>query len=662
MPNYAHPPEALLAQQPRVVRPSAFTPEGSHISATDFAVALLMQTCDDHKKYDSSTVRGYLATTHRNHNHNLTVSTGKPSKSDLQYLGTALPVERKCDRVDSKYVLGTPISEGTFGVVHRADGKSADDTAERRHRSDNAECDFALKKIKDNWFTESRDGFPFYLLREMDLGIRLRHPNLMGVNEIVATRSTEEHYGLFPPVPSSRHHHHHHHFNSKIGGSNNNNTATTTTIAGTSDKGTSAPLVLTPANAAATATSTAATPSASTISTPAHQHPHQQQSFLGGALPASPGSMIIERHPHLGELCRSAPSFGGTRPTLHLVSDFGGRTLKHEMYRLPRPLCMATVKAVIQQLLRGVEFLHQHSIMHRDIKPNNILITADAQLKLCDLGLSRTLRTGQKYLSTNVVTRSYRAPELHLLDMRNVVYHQAVDVWSIGCIMAELLMHQPLFSSETEEGHMVEVVRALGVPTPQSWAGLCNIPGVMSTSSELPKITVRQADYVEAMTSYQAGVRRVVTDSASGDDRLWARITQWSTSQIASSARNDFVFSKILERRITKRREEVFAACRREGGQHDPTTDTAFAPLSEANRTISADCMDLLQSMLQWSPAARITCTEALQHPFFQLDVAPLASMSEVKARRAECRAAYKAAAVAKQQQQQQAQQPTTQQ
>lgn len=99
------------------------------------------------------------------------------------------------------------------------------------------------------------------------------------------------------------------------------------------------------------------------------------------------------------------------------------------------------------QLLRGVLFLHSANIMHRDLKPSNILVNMNCDLKICDFGLARGFGasedlTKQNELTTYVVTRWYRAPEVILNQQR---YTHALDVWSIGCIFGELMMRATLF-------------------------------------------------------------------------------------------------------------------------------------------------------------------------------------------------------------------------
>ncbi|KAL1566479.1 cyclin-dependent kinase [Salvia divinorum] len=107
------------------------------------------------------------------------------------------------------------------------------------------------------------------------------------------------------------------------------------------------------------------------------------------------------------------------------------------------------LKVMMSQILKGVRFLHENGVMHRDLKPSNILINEKDRLKICDFGLSRWANGSGSY-SPGVGTQWYRAPELLMGETK---YTSAVDMWSVGCIMAELVLRRVLFpgKSETEQ-------------------------------------------------------------------------------------------------------------------------------------------------------------------------------------------------------------------
>lgn len=154
-------------------------------------------------------------------------------------------------------------------------------------------------------------------------------------------------------------------------------------------------------------------------------------------------------------------------------------------HALPKTLVMS----VLYQICRGVAYLHANWVMHRDLKPANIMITARGQVKIGDLGLARRFKQPLQnlYLGDKVVvTVWYRALEL-LLGARH--YTPAIDMWSVGCIFAEMLSLKPIFKGEEVQsqvgekgGHAFQrdqvekVLRILGSPTPVQWPLISAVP------------------------------------------------------------------------------------------------------------------------------------------------------------------------------------------
>lgn len=122
------------------------------------------------------------------------------------------------------------------------------------------------------------------------------------------------------------------------------------------------------------------------------------------------------------------------------------------------------------QMLNGLRCLHAADIFHRDIKPANILVNADCKLKICDFGLSRIASEGDVLGDDNiwtsyVVSRWYRAPELFYATGESLKYTKSIDIWSVGCIFAELLLGYPLFSGKTTTTQFALIVETLGSPS-----------------------------------------------------------------------------------------------------------------------------------------------------------------------------------------------------
>ncbi|KAL1417614.1 hypothetical protein MTO96_026671 [Rhipicephalus appendiculatus] len=134
----------------------------------------------------------------------------------------------------------------------------------------------------------------------------------------------------------------------------------------------------------------------------------------------------------------------------------------HKIIVSPQPLTSDHLKVFLYQILRGLKYLHSSRILHRDIKPGNLLVNSNCVLKICDFGLARLEeRDEQRHMTQEVVTQYYRAPEL-LMGARH--YGSAVDIWSVGCIFAELLGRRILFQAQTPIQQLELITELLGTP------------------------------------------------------------------------------------------------------------------------------------------------------------------------------------------------------
>lgn len=133
------------------------------------------------------------------------------------------------------------------------------------------------------------------------------------------------------------------------------------------------------------------------------------------------------------------------------------------------------LKRLCFQLLDGLYFCHRHRIVHRDLKPANILLTADGTLKIADFGLARAFQVPMHTYTHEVVTLWYRAPEILLGEKH---YTPAVDMWSVGCIFAELARGKVVFRGDSEIGQLFEIFQVLGTPNDMNelWPGVSKLP------------------------------------------------------------------------------------------------------------------------------------------------------------------------------------------
>jgi serine/threonine protein kinase len=152
---------------------------------------------------------------------------------------------------------------------------------------------------------------------------------------------------------------------------------------------------------------------------------------------------------------------------VYIVTEYMGVTLS-QVIRSEQDFEQNVPQYFIYYILRGLKYMHSAGIVHRDIKPSNILLNEDMDVKICDFGLSRSLYengASSPDMTTYVVTRWYRAPEL-LLKYDKVSY--PVDIWSVGCILAQMLMSRgnrfPLFKGEDAPSQLESIIAILGTP------------------------------------------------------------------------------------------------------------------------------------------------------------------------------------------------------
>ncbi|MGH0166938.1 UNVERIFIED_CONTAM: hypothetical protein FKN15_051827 [Acipenser sinensis] len=144
---------------------------------------------------------------------------------------------------------------------------------------------------------------------------------------------------------------------------------------------------------------------------------------------------------------------------LQLVFEFCEQTVLHELDRHPRGVPEPFLKSIVWQTLQAVNFCHKHNCIHRDVKPENILLTKTGIIKLCDFGFARILTGPGDDYTDYVATRWYRAPELLVGDTQ---YGPPVDVWAIGCVFAELLSGNPLWPGRSDVDQLYLIRRSLG--------------------------------------------------------------------------------------------------------------------------------------------------------------------------------------------------------
>jgi len=159
---------------------------------------------------------------------------------------------------------------------------------------------------------------------------------------------------------------------------------------------------------------------------------------------------------------------------LYLVFEYLDQDLKHFMdANRKEGINMVDIKSYVHQMLSGIAYVHSNRVLHRDLKPQNLLLNKNGELKLADFGLARAFGVPVRAYTHEVVTLWYRAPEI-LLGASH--YSTPVDVWSIGCIFAEMVLRSPLFPGDSEIDQLFRIFRTKGTPTEQTWPGVTALP------------------------------------------------------------------------------------------------------------------------------------------------------------------------------------------
>lgn len=154
-----------------------------------------------------------------------------------------------------------------------------------------------------------------------------------------------------------------------------------------------------------------------------------------------------------------------------------------------RPLGTQTVQSYAKQLLLALAEMHRRRMIHRDVKPTNLLLDGNGGLKLADFGLARPMVVGDCAMTAGMVTLIYRSPEML---MGTSHYGPAVDIWAAGCVMGEMVLGKPLFVGDTEMEQLTEIFRLLGPPDDNRWPNWKHLPDAPEEwIEETPALSLR---------------------------------------------------------------------------------------------------------------------------------------------------------------------------
>ena len=204
---------------------------------------------------------------------------------------------------------------------------------------------------------------------------------------------------------------------------------------------------------------------------------------------------------------------------LYIIFEFLDQDLKKHLEVNGAPLSPAACKSFLHQMLKGIALCHSNRILHRDLKPQNLLIDKNGTLKLADFGLARAFNLPIRTYTHEVVTLWYRAPEI-LLGQK--VYSTPVDIWSVGCIFAEMAQRRPLFAGDCEIDQIFKIFRIMGTPKESNWPGITSLPDFKPTfpkwqsvplSKYVPNLDEKGLDLLEKMIQLDPAKRISARDA-----------------------------------------------------------------------------------------------------------------------------------------------------
>ncbi|VDP33750.1 unnamed protein product, partial [Soboliphyme baturini] len=176
---------------------------------------------------------------------------------------------------------------------------------------------------------------------------------------------------------------------------------------------------------------------------------------------------------------------------LTLVFEYCDQDLKKYFDSLNGEIDPSMVKSLMYQLLCGLAFCHSQNVLHRDLKPQNILLNKNLELKLADFGLARAFGIPVRCYSAEVVTLWYRPPDV-LLGAK--LYNTSIDMWSAGCIFAEIAnAGRPLFPGTDVDDQLRKIFKLLGTTNEETWPGVTQLPEYKPMPFYQPSVTFTQA-------------------------------------------------------------------------------------------------------------------------------------------------------------------------
>ncbi|XP_065909176.1 cyclin-dependent kinase 5 homolog [Dysidea avara] len=208
-----------------------------------------------------------------------------------------------------------------------------------------------------------------------------------------------------------------------------------------------------------------------------------------------------------------------TDQSLTLIFEYVEQDLKQYMDRCSGMMALNNVKLFLFQLMRGLGYCHSRRVLHRDLKPQNLLISVEGDLKLADFGLARAKSVPTKTYSNEVVTLWYRPPDVLL---GSIDYSTNIDMWGVGCIFYEMTCGHPMFPGSGVEEELLLIWKCLGTPSERTWPGISKNDDFVAAqypdfepeplSKLVPRLDAVAIDLLSRLLQYQSKDRISAND------------------------------------------------------------------------------------------------------------------------------------------------------